>query len=111
MKLPDPAGCIEPKPDVESVNRSLGRDFIEYIRILNRRQAASQPVFAREDVLETALRVEPRSEAADGIAAWLSPAARRELLAAYAEGNDAIARDFLGSGRTGCSRKARPTAT
>jgi hypothetical protein len=96
ISFPVPAGWTEPEPDVESINRSLGRDFIEYIRILNRRNAMSQPVFAREDVLETALRAGSTCEVEKGSASWLSPAACRELLATHADGNAAIARTFLG---------------
>ena len=96
LKLPATDGWLEPAPDAESVNRSLGRDWIEYIRILNRRTALSQPVFARDDVLETALDAESINGDQAGIASWLSPAARRLLIATYSEGNAAIAREFSG---------------
>jgi hypothetical protein len=79
---------------VESFNRSLDRDYLEYIRILNRRTARGEPVFTREDVLDAALRSQTMGEPADGIASWLSPSARRELLARYDAGNAAIARTF-----------------
>ncbi len=90
FRVPD--GWIEPPADVESLNRGLCRDFVEYIRILNRRNRLGLAIFAREDVLEAAFRGGKPS----GIADWLSPTARRGLIAAYSEGNTAIARDFLG---------------
>jgi hypothetical protein len=90
FRVPD--DWIEPPADVESLNRGLGRDFIEYIRILNSRNRRGQVIFAREDVLEAALR----SGDPAGIADWLSPRARRDLLASYSEGNAAIASEFLG---------------
>ena len=106
--FPVPAEWTQPELDVESVNRSPGRDWIEYIRILNRRTALSQPVFARDDVLETALRAEPFGDVPAGIASWLSPVARRELLATYFDGNDAIARDFPGRGAAGLFEECPP---
>ncbi len=95
LGLSVPADCVQPAADAESVNRTLDRDFVEFIRILNRRTSAGQPVFARDAVLETSLRVETPARGSAGISAWLSPAARRDLLHAYQEGNAAIARDFL----------------
>ncbi len=95
LQLPYPAGWAEPNPDAESINRSLTRDFIEFIRILNRQARASQPVFAREDILETALHADPTARQEAAIVSWLSPRAHRELLATHAAGNAAIARQFL----------------
>lgn len=95
LARPVPATWTEPERDAESVNRSLGRDYIEYIRILNRRTAREQTAFAREDVLAAAHCGSSTDELQAGIGAWLSPASRRELLAAFAEGNAAIARQFV----------------
>jgi len=95
LQLPVPARCLEPPADVEATNRSLGRDFIEFLRILNRRQAAGQEVFPRDAVLQTALRLEGILGGPKGIEAWLSPALRRQLLARHADGNASIAHDFL----------------
>jgi hypothetical protein len=47
-----PAACVQPAADVESVNPTLDRDFVEFIRVLNRRCSAGQPVFPRDAVLE-----------------------------------------------------------
>jgi hypothetical protein len=91
-----PAECTAPPADAESINRGLGRDFIEFVRILNARHAAGQLVFERDDVLDAALRTGPALGGPAGIAAWLSPAQRRELLAVYAAGNAAIGRNLCG---------------
>lgn len=96
MKEPIPNDCQEPALDAETVNLSLQRDFVEYIRILNRRRASGRNIFDRSSVLEAALRFRSASQGPVGIAAWLSPAQRRALLARYALGNSMIARDFLG---------------
>lgn len=95
LGLPVPTGCETPPADAESVNRTLDRDFVEFIRILNRRTIAGQPVPDRAAVLEVALSGKVPSPTERGIAAWLPPSARRELLQACDEGNAAIARTFL----------------
>ncbi len=97
LNRPVPIVCVEPPADAESVNRSLDRDFVEYIRILNRRNTLLLPVFPRDVVLEAALHGTPSASETrrTGIAEWLSPTARRDLIAAFSDGNSAIARDFL----------------
>jgi len=90
-----PDGCTEPPVDVESVNRSLGRDHVEFIRILNRRSTVGASVFAREAVLEAALHEDAPPAGTTGVTAWLSPADRRALLAAHDAGNAEVARDYL----------------
>jgi len=96
LGFPVPADCTPPPADAESVNRTLDRDYVEFIRVLNRRGAAGQAVFARDAVLDAALRADPSTLGPAGVSAWLSPAARRELLLAHEEGNAAVARDSLG---------------
>jgi len=92
-----PAGWQDGPQDVEAVNRTLGRDFVEFIRILNQRQVQGLPVFDRDAVLAAAIGgAIPPPRSAAGIADWLSPAERRLLLAAHREGNAALAREFLG---------------
>ena len=91
-----PPSSVAPAADVESVNRSLGRDHVEFIRLLNRRAGSGRPDFDRGLVLETALRPDADAGGPTGIAGWLSPAARRDLLDSCADGNAAIARDYLG---------------
>ena len=59
LGLPVPAACVQPPADAESVNQTLDRDFVEFIRILNRRGSAGQSVFARNTVLEASLRRDP----------------------------------------------------
>jgi hypothetical protein len=96
LALPIPAECTAPPSDAESENRSLGRDLVEFIRILNARYAAGQPVFDREDVLTAAFGAGTRLGGPAGIAAWWSAARRRELLAAHEAGNASIARELCG---------------
>ncbi len=95
LGMPVPDETKAPPVDVESTNVSLGRDLIEYLRILNRRAAAGEDVPERGRVLHAALRSRPRLSGPGGIAAWLSPAQRRALLDCHAEGNARIARDYL----------------
>jgi len=95
LGLPVPDFCVQPAADAESVNRTPDRDFVEFIRILNRRSAAGQSVLPRDAVLAAALRSDPAAHEWAGASAWLSPRARREVLEAHQEGNAAIARDFL----------------
>jgi hypothetical protein len=68
---------------------------VEFIRILNRRQACGLTVFRREDVLEAALPEETFHQRTAGISAWLSPRARRSMLQTHAAGDAEIADRFL----------------
>jgi len=96
LRFAVPADYESPPQDRESRNISLDRDYVEFIRLLNRRSAQGLPVPAREDVLDAAL--EDGSEVMDACAAaaWLSPKARRELLKFHEEGNADIAKRFQG---------------
>jgi hypothetical protein len=96
LEMAVPPACVAVPEDVESVNRTPTRDVLEYIRALGRRRAAGLRVPPDEAVLEAALRLAPLPTTPRGADAWLSPAERRALLARQAEGNAAIARDFLG---------------
>lgn len=92
LGFPVPADWTPPPADVESVNATPRRDLVEYIRLLNRRNRAGQPVPAREDVLQAAMEPPSGSSGAPrGIAEWMSPASRRTLLEHHAPGNTAIA--------------------
>lgn len=95
LERPSLASYETPPADVESVNRSLARDDVEFLRILNRLATAGTPVFDRAAVLEAAFQTQS-ARGHLGIGAWLSPAQRRDLLAAHAPGNAAIAQRFLG---------------
>jgi hypothetical protein len=95
LNCPVPAACVAPPADAESVNRTPDRDVVEYLRGLNRRQVQGLAVVPRPLLLEAALRLDATGRGPAGIAAWLSPRARRELLATFADGNAAIARDLL----------------
>jgi hypothetical protein len=96
-----PPNWATPPRHPEAVNSTPARDFVEFIRILNRKQAGGWPTFRREDVLEAALQDEDSHQRGKGISAWLPPGARRSLLAAHADGNAEIASRFLpGSAKT-----------
>ena len=103
-----PAGWAPPPEDPESVNRTLGRDWVELLRMLNGRYNVGRTVFPREDVLEAALSDPDEHHPGPGIASWLSPADRRRLLDAHAEGNAGIARRFLGSTPPGLFAEPHP---
>jgi hypothetical protein len=104
LKFSVPGDWASPPTDVESVNATPDRDYVEFMRILNHRNALGLPVFNREDVLEAALGAKTRSGA--GIAEWLSPIARRALLQLHAPDNAQIAERFMG--RPGGSLFAEP---
>ncbi|MEX0688964.1 MAG: hypothetical protein WD072_09890 [Pirellulales bacterium] len=87
---------LEPPPvrtpypdDLEAHNVTPSRDYLEFMRLLNRRSAAGRPVLPREHVLEAAFR--DRSSPAVGVAGWLSPGERNELLTSHEPGNRRIA--------------------
>jgi hypothetical protein len=101
LGFPVPEGWAPPPRHPESLNWTPAREFVEFIRILNRRQASGLTVFRREDVLEAALPDETFHQRAVGISAWLSPKARRSILQTHAAGNAEIAGRFLlGSAQT-----------
>jgi hypothetical protein len=85
-----PADWVMPARDPESVNVTPGRDMIEFIRILNRRNIQGLSVFRREDVLKAALAEATGQEQGAGVSAWLSPKAQRTLLDRFKEGNQEI---------------------
>jgi hypothetical protein len=95
LGFPMPESWGPPLRHPESVNLTPGRDFVEFMRILNRRESGGLSAFHREDVLEAALAEETSHQPSEGVSAWLSPAARRSMLEAHAEGNTEIARRFL----------------
>jgi hypothetical protein len=95
LGFPVPPDWTPPPSDPESVNATPDRDHVEFIRILNRRNSHGKPVFHREDVLEAALRGRYGQIGGTGIAAWLSPDARRALLQVHAPGNAQIAHQYF----------------
>jgi hypothetical protein len=101
LGFPVPESWAPPARHPEAVNSTPSRDFVEFIRMLNRRQVGGLSVFRREDVLEAALQEETSHQRDEGIGAWLSPGARRSMLEMHGEGNAEIARRFLpGSAKT-----------
>ena len=91
-----PANCSPPPADPEYVNRTPGRDWIEFIRLLNLRSSEGLPNFSREDVLKVAASGASEGSRPPGIHSWLSPRARNSLLKACEQGNAEIAAEFLG---------------
>lgn len=76
--------------DAEAQNATPSRPHIEFMRLMNRRSSGGLATLPREAALESAFRdtaADPR-----GIAAWLSPAQRAELVGEFERGNQAIAR-------------------
>jgi hypothetical protein len=98
LGFPVPGTWAPPPQHPESINSTPAREFVEFIRILNRRQAGGLTVFRREDVLEAALPDETFHQRTAGISAWLSPRARRSMLQTHAAGNAEIAGRFLPGG-------------
>jgi hypothetical protein len=89
----DPPPVTVPFPDdLEAFNITPARDWLDFIRLLNRRTAQGLPALPRAKILEAAFR--DREGRAKGIAAWLSPGERSELLATYAAGNRRIANRY-----------------
>jgi hypothetical protein len=96
LGIDTPSVTVPYPDDLEAFNITPSRDHIEYMRLLNRRQSYGKPVLQREHVLESAFR--DRDRPSPGIASWLSPIERVELLNRYAIGNNQIASRFkLGS--------------
>jgi hypothetical protein len=62
------------------------------MRLLNRRSSRGLPVFPRGHVLEAAFR--DRGTQPTGVAAWLSPGERADLLTRYEPGNRQIAERY-----------------
>jgi hypothetical protein len=87
LDLPVPAGEIPTGVEVE--NRSIDRDHVEFIRLVNRGHFKLN----RDIVLEVAHKV-TNLAGPKGIAAWLSPRERRDLLERHAAGNARIAREL-----------------
>ncbi|HWB58244.1 MAG TPA: hypothetical protein VG733_02085 [Chthoniobacteraceae bacterium] len=102
LGFPVPADWGAPARDVESVNATPGRDYVEFMRLLNRRGKQGIAVPPREQVLQAAFAETNRTGAGE----WMSPGARRELLAIHAAGNAEIAERF--TGRDGAPFFAEP---
>ena len=89
LGLEPPPVCVPYPLDLEAHNVTPSRDYLEFMRLLNRRSAAGRPVLPREHVLEAAFR--DRSSPAVGVAGWLSPGEQTELLTWHEPGNQRIA--------------------
>lgn len=105
-----PSDWMAPAPERESVNATPGRDQVELIRHLHRRRWLGWPLLRRAQILDATTALSPGVAAKYGstIAAWLSPAQRRQLLLDHAEGNAEIARQYLHRAETPLFSEALP---
>ncbi len=90
LGIPPPPEPMPFPDDLESQNITPSRDHIEYMRCMNRRISMGLPTLPRQAALESAFADHATRPA--GIAAWLSPAERGQLLSACESGNRSIAR-------------------
>ncbi len=81
--------------DIETVNATPSRDFIEFIRILNQRTIDKKPTLPRRWVLEAARLESGSGTQSDGIREWLSPRQQLALLKRHAKENLEISKIFL----------------
>lgn len=98
LGLSVPSGLTQPL-DALSRNASPDRDHLEFLRHLRRGSLRGGAFIQERDVLAAARLEATGAGRGTGIGAWLSPQARRDLLAVHAEGNAALAR--LTPGRMG----------
>ncbi len=89
LGLEPPLVTVPFPEDLEAFNITPSRDWLEYMRMLNRRSSHGEQTLPRQAVLEAAFQ--DRASKNTGIAGWLSPAERAELLARYEAGNREIA--------------------
>ncbi len=94
LGLQVPASWEPPDEDLESVNKTPPRDFIEFIRILNRRMNDGKPTLPRRWVLEAA-RMESGGDMKSRVREWLSPRQQTALLKRHVKDNLKIAKIFL----------------
>jgi hypothetical protein len=90
-----PADAEAPDQGPEAVNGTLSRDFIEFIRILNRRTNEKKTALPRRWVLEVARMESGRAMESSGIGEWLSPRQQSVLLKRHAKDNLKIEKIFL----------------
>ncbi|WP_239185877.1 hypothetical protein [Candidatus Nitrotoga sp. HW29] len=97
-----PSDWMAPAPEREAVNTTPGRDQVELIRHLHRRRGSGWPLLRRAQILDTttALNWGVTTKHGSTIAAWLSPAQRRQLLLDHTEGNARIAQHYLPKTKT-----------
>lgn len=80
-----------PKKDIETVNATPSRDYMEFIRI-QKQQGSGRYFFPQELVLQAALQ---HRKSGWAIADWMPSAARRSLLETYEVDNQAICEIFI----------------
>jgi len=106
-----PANPLPLPQDAEAVNRSPDRDLIEYLRILNRQPDSPSKFSIKHRLLESVVSRTDEEMHARGIAAWLSPLERRQLLDQFASGNGQIAREYSPSMGTSFFQEPLPEDT
>lgn len=92
LGFPVPANWLAPPADPESVNLTPGRAHLEFIRRWKRRTLPGAASLHLEEILHDAFLA--GRTGGRGIASWLSPAARRDLLASTSSGYAALAARF-----------------
>lgn len=76
--------------DVESVNQTPHRDYIEFLRIMNRRSLQKLITFDRVKLLESAFSFPSKKMVQDNFKSWLSNAEQKKILNACFTGNQKI---------------------
>jgi hypothetical protein len=105
LGLKAPAVTAPFPDDLEASNVTPTRDYIEFMRCLNRRSSLGKSVLPREVVLESAFR--DKAGRSVNIAAWMSPGERATILGRHAEGNQQVASNYCIQG--GLFREPLPT--
>ncbi|MCX7195262.1 MAG: hypothetical protein NTV37_05080 [Proteobacteria bacterium] len=102
---------VAPAPERESVNATPGRDQVELIRYQHQRSWFGWPLVRRAQILDAMTSINsgvaPKHDST--IAAWLSPAQRRQLLLDHTEGNAKIARQYFHRTETALFSEALPS--
>jgi hypothetical protein len=95
LGFPVPVDWVLSKQNVETINASPDRDFLEFIRIQNKRALLGLATFNHKDVLKTALLEPTYKHNTKGISSWLSPSSRRALLDIHEHNNSKIVKLFM----------------
>jgi hypothetical protein len=101
-----PSSFELPKKDIETVNATPSRDYMEFIRF-QKKQGSGRYFFPQELVLQVALQHQKSGWA---ITDWIPSAARRSLLETYELDNYAICGIFLGEKGRSVFREKLPDA-
>jgi hypothetical protein len=97
----------EPGPQ-DSRNESLDAETVEFVRILNLYRVEHEG--ARPGLIDNGKVVRRLAQVSDGPTLTLPETALDAFMATWEDGNRAVARDFLGTGRTELFTASRKTA-